>query len=174
VYKNDNDIIIIKELVYDNYYFIFCMVNKYLFLFNEKNNITNSFLLNENDITPSNYYDLLPDKVSNNIIQFIISLNKNSYITLFYYLISLETSKMVKISILNLGYNVYNNLMRCLINNDKSYFYCFYVEQINNINYLQLTPEIKIDDISYFKSNIIVYNYFYTHFYETPKNFNFN
>ena len=49
VFKNNNDIIIIKELVYNNYYFIFYMVNKYLFLFNEKNNITNSFLIDEDD-----------------------------------------------------------------------------------------------------------------------------
>ena len=117
VYKNDNDIIIIKELIYNNYFYVICLVNKYLFLFNEKNNITNSFLMDEDDIIPSNYYDLLPYKVINNLIQFFISLNKSSSITLFYFIISLETSKMEKSNQFNNEINVINKLVRCLINN---------------------------------------------------------
>ena len=142
VYKNEKDIIIIKELVFNHYYFIFCLVNKYLFLFNEKNNLTNSFFLNEDDIAPSNYYDLLPYKISNNIIRFFISLNKNiSNINFFYYKISLETSKMEKINTFYTINNIINKLIRCLINNNKSQIYCFNVEQINNTNYLQSTSK---------------------------------
>jgi len=148
VYKNNNDIIIIKELVYDNYYFIFCMVNKYLFLFNEKYNTTNSFFIDENDIIPTNYYDLLPYKISNNIIRFFISLNKDdSYIFWNYYKISLETSKMEKLNTIYSDNHVINNLVRCLIINSKSKIYCFYVEQINNINYLQSISETIKDNI---------------------------
>ena len=55
VYKNENDIIFFKELVYNNQYYIFCMVNKYLFLFNEKYNITNSFFIDDDDIIQTNY-----------------------------------------------------------------------------------------------------------------------
>ena len=100
VYKNDNnDIIIIKEFLYNKQYYIFCMVNKYLFLFNEKSNITNTFLIDEDDIISTNYYELLPYKVDNNKIYFFISLNKGtSDIFLFYYKILLEASKMEKIS----------------------------------------------------------------------------
>ena len=112
VYKNDNDIIIIKELIYNNYFYVICLVNKYLFLFNEKNNITNSFLIEENDIIPSNYYELLPYKVIGKKIQFFIYLNKteysSSYIFLFYYKISLETSKIEKIDSYILEYNIIN------------------------------------------------------------------
>ena len=147
MFKNNNDIIIIKELVYDNYYFIFCMVNKYLFLFNEKYNITNSFFIDDDDIIQTNYYDLLPYKISNNIIRFFISLNKDdSHIFWNYYKISLETSKMEKLNSLHSENNVYNKLVRCLIIISKSKIYCFYVEQINNINYLQSLSETITDN----------------------------
>ena len=154
VYKNDNDIIIIKELIYNNYFYVICLVNKYLFLFNEKNNITNSFLIDEDDIIPSNYYDLLPYKVINNLIQFFISLNKSSSITLFYFIISLETSKMEKSNQFNNEINVINKLVRCLINNNKSQIYCFYIERINNINYLQLMLKWLSNDIKMLHSQI--------------------
>ena len=147
VYKKDNDIIITKELIYDNIYYMFCMVNKYLFIFNEKNNITNSFLIDEDDITPSNYYDLFPYKVENNFLRFIIPFNNDTLRIYFLnYKISLETLKMEKINTRYITMNnIINKLVRCLINNYKSEIYCFYVDQINNINYLQSTRVTNLD-----------------------------
>ncbi len=135
VYKNDNDRIITKELIYDNIYYIFCLVNRYLFLFNEKNNITNSFLIDEDDIISTNYYDLLPYKVENNFLRFIIPFNNDTLRIYFLnYKISLETLKMEKINTRYITMNnIINKLVRCLINNYKSEICCFYVEQINNL-----------------------------------------
>ena len=157
VYKNDdNDIIIIKEFLHNKQYYIFCMVNKYLFLFNEKSNITNTFLIDEDDIISTNYYELLPYKVDNNKIYFFISLNKGtSDIFLFYYKILLEASKMEKISSLILHTKVINKLMKCFINNYNSEVSCFYVEQINNINYLQLFSET-ISEFVYISNSEII------------------
>ena len=173
VYKNENDIIFFKELVYNNQYYIFCMVNKYLFLFNEKNNITNSFLIDEDDIIPSNYYELLLYKVIDKKIQFFIYLNKteysSSYITLFYYKISLETSKMEKIDSYILEYNIINKLVRCLIN--VSTIYCFFVKQINNINYLQLKAEI-ILDMSFISDSLLHMNEKYENLTSSDKEIN--
>ena len=147
VYKKDNDIIITKELIYDNIYYMFRMVNKYLFLFNEKNNITNSFLIDEDDIIPTNYYDLFPYKVENNFLRFILLFNNDT--SRFYissYKISLETLKMEKI---NTKYftlnNIINKLVKCLFNEHKSDIYCFYAAQINNINYLQSIRVMSLD-----------------------------
>jgi len=147
VYKNDNDRIITKELIYDNIYYIFCLVNRYLFLFNEKNNITNSFLIDEDDIISTNYYDLLPYKVENNFLRFIIPFNNDTLRIYFLnYKISLETLKMEKINTRYITMNnIINKLVRCLINNYKSEIYCFYVDQINNINYLQSTRVTNLD-----------------------------
>ena len=141
------------------------MVNKYLFLFNEKNNITNSFLIDNDYIIPSNYHDLLPYKISNNIIRFLISLNKNSDIIFLYYKITLETSKMEKINGFYPEKNVYNKLVRCLINNNKSQIYCFYIEQINNINYLKSFSE-KITD------NVLLSDEKYTNLTSSDKEIN--
>ena len=77
VYKNNpNNKFNITELTDKYNYFIFCLVNEYLFIFNAHNNKTFSYKINEYINTFSNgYYNLMPYKFENNNISFILVCN---------------------------------------------------------------------------------------------------
>ena len=83
--KTSNDKILINEL-YDEYNaYILCLVNKYLFIFDESTNKTYQKEINNIEIPKNNYYDILPYKIEDNNISFYISFNNETENLIFYY-----------------------------------------------------------------------------------------
>ena len=88
IYRPINNKINLTELNDEYNSFIFCLVNEYLFIFNEHTNKTISYILYDikkinNDFNYNNnyYYNLMPYKFENNNMSFIIVINKGeSYI----------------------------------------------------------------------------------------------
>ena len=128
VYKSSDNKINLTELYDDQNSFIFCLVNEYLFIFNEKNNETYSYKVD--DITDimniGGYYNLMPYKYENNNISFIIAYNQMSaFLYFFYYNFPLNDSinepkeKMIVFSI-------EDNMIRCQIIPKYSSIKCFY------------------------------------------------
>ena len=138
VYKSSDNKINLTELYDDQNSFIFCLVNEYLFIFNEKNNETYSYKID--DITDimniGGYYNLMPYKYENNNISFIIAYNQMSaFLYFFYYNFPLNDSinepkeKMIVFSI-------EDNMIRCQIIPKISSIKCFYYYN-NTQNYLK-------------------------------------
>ena len=59
IYKSKNNKVILQELNYENNSYMICIVNEFLFIFNENNNKTYIYQIKDNDITKDNYCDLL-------------------------------------------------------------------------------------------------------------------
>ena len=85
VYKRADNKILVDDLEYKNKLYILCVVNEYLFIFNAQNNRTISFKINELESNKDNYYNILPYKIQNDIISFIIVVCENSNKLIFYY-----------------------------------------------------------------------------------------
>ena len=135
--QNSNYQIITTELIDNNRNYILSMINEYLFIFNEETNKIFFIQLDKEYIIPTNYYTLLPSKIRDNILSFIIALYKDSSNIIFYYNeLSLDEEKIIesKNQIYNVNY-INNKFVRCLINNYLSQIYCFFFQTINNINY---------------------------------------
>ena len=60
VYKRNNNRVISNEPNHNEHYYTPRIVNKFLFIFNESNNKTCSFILDIFDNSDNHYYDLLP------------------------------------------------------------------------------------------------------------------
>ena len=138
VYKlnNNNNRVILNELNYNDQHYILCIVNKYLFIFNEKNNKTCSFLLDIIDNSYYHYYDLLPYRFDNNKISFIIvCVKENSKLIFYFYNFSLnekiDNPKEINFNEINFA----NKLVSCQINSYLSFIKCFYYDKIDNQNY---------------------------------------
>ena len=80
-----NNIINITELYSLNKAYIFCLINEYLFIYNEYTYKIMNYRINE--IVPFNdyYYNIMPYKIENNNISFIIAFNKNINKLIFYF-----------------------------------------------------------------------------------------
>ena len=121
IYKSKNNKVILQELNYENNSYMICIVNEFLFIFNENNNKTYIYQIKDNDITKDNYCDLLPYKYENNNISFITFYNKNSsFVILNYYNFSLgENINNPKQTVIPYPY-IQNNIKRCLIDSYSS------------------------------------------------------
>ena len=73
IFKNASNKVNLTEMKNDEYSYIFCMVNEYLFIFNECNNKTISYKVKDIEISQNYYYNLMPYKYENNNISFFIS-----------------------------------------------------------------------------------------------------
>ena len=146
VYKEVNNKIVTKELDYKNKLYILCLVNDYLFIFNAHSNKTLSYKLNIEDIPNINYYyDLLPYKIINNTISFIIPFNKEENNLIFYYFnFELNNNSISpnpnKILFDNL--EILNKTISCQISPQSSFIKCFYYKYINLEYYFLMTKFI--------------------------------
>ena len=76
--ESNNNRINLTEL-YDGYKaYIFCLVNEYLFVFNEYTNDIYNYKINEIETFNSYYYNIMPYKMENTNISFIIKLYFNN------------------------------------------------------------------------------------------------
>ena len=85
-YKASNNLVNITRLNNRHKAYIFCLVNENLFLFNEYTYKVSNFKINEINSFNGNYYNIMPCKIENNNISFIIALNKDESNLFFYFL----------------------------------------------------------------------------------------
>ena len=153
-FKNTtNDIINITELNYRHRAYIFCLINEYLFLFNEYNYKVYNYKINE--IVPSQnyYYNIMPYKIEYYNISFFIALNKDKTNLEFYlYNFNLTKNKNTPKVKTFKNMNIENKMIRCQINSFSTFIICFYHSIINGKNNFVTTP-FYINNMNLFSKN---------------------
>ena len=145
--KTSNDKMSLNELVYENDAFIFCLVNEYLFIFNEKNNRTIQYKIEDIDFNNVKYINILPYKYEYNNISFIIVYNiEPTKITFLYYNYSLRDNINTPKEINFDNINIKNNMLKCLIKPLLSKIFCYFYYQDTN-HYLSLAT-YSIEDMN--------------------------
>ena len=136
-YKNSDNNILINELYYSYKAYIFCLVNEYLFIFNEKTFTLLNYKINEISLFTNNFYNILPYNIQNNNISFIIVFN-NASTNLFFYLYNFNLNEGInepKIITFN-NMNNENKMIKCEINYYSTFITCFYYSKNSTHNYL--------------------------------------
>ena len=135
-YKNSRDVVLIKEFHYKYKAFIICLINEYLFLFNEYTYKVENFKINEIANFKNCYYDLMPYKIEGGNIGFIVAFNNEPKTLLFYFynFNFIEGLNMQK-AIPFMNMNIKNKMIRCQINSYYTFIICFYYSKINEKNY---------------------------------------
>ena len=135
-----NNIINITELYSWNKAYIFCLINEYLFIYNEYTYKIMNYRINE--IVPFNdyYYNIMPYKIENNNISFIIAFNKDINKLIFYFYnfafdAGINQPKTIEFN----DINIQNKMIRCQINSNYTLIICFYHTKINSDNYFAST-----------------------------------
>ena len=137
-YRISNNIMV-TEIYYGYKAYIFCLVNEYLFIFNEYTYKLIKYKIKEiKEIINfnNNYYcNIIPYKIENNIISFIIVINNNSSNLIFYYynFNFNEGINNPKVIIFN-DMNIQNKMIRCQINSYFNFIICFYYSIISSFN----------------------------------------
>ena len=139
-YKNSGDVVLIKEFHYKYKAFIICLINEYLFLFNEYTYKVENFKINEIANFKKCYYDLMPYKIEGGNIGFIVAFNNepNTLLFYFYNFNFIEGLNMQK-AIPFMNMNIKNKMVRCQINSYYTFIICFYYSKINEKNYFYST-----------------------------------
>ena len=139
-FRKSNNIINLTELYDGNQAYIFCLVNEYLFLFNEHTYKVFTYTINEFDSFKGNYYNLMPYKIENDKISFIIAFNKDDT-NLFFYFYNFNLNEGINgpKEILFEDMNIKNKMIRCQINSYFTFIICFHYSINNNKKYLTTT-----------------------------------
>ena len=152
VYRiNTNNNINLTELYYRYRAYIFCLVNEYLFIFNEYTNQLFNYKINEiNNFI--NYYNILPYKMENNITSFIIVSNVDTMCLNFDFYkfnINEDINTINSISVDNI--NVQNKTIKCEINSLLSSINCIYYsilsQNVENVGFISKNFIINYRDI---------------------------
>ena len=137
-YRISNNIMV-TELYYRYKAYIFCLVNEYLFIFNEYTYKLIKYKIKEIkeiiNFNNNDYCNIIPYKIENNIISFIIAINNDSSNLIFYYynFNFNEGINNPKVIIFN-DMNIQNKKIRCQINSYFTFIICFYYSIINDKN----------------------------------------
>ena len=143
IYKfNNNEIkskeinnINITELYNEKNAYIFCLVNEYLFIFDEYTYQLFNCTINEINDFNDGYYNLMPYKIENNISNFIIAFN-NETNKLYFYFYNFDINEGIneqKLIQFN-NMNITNKIIRCDINSNTTFIICFYYSKNNSQN----------------------------------------
>ena len=139
-FRKSNGAINLTELYDGNQAYLFCLVNEYLFLFNEHTYKVFTYTINEFDSFKGNYYNLMPYKIENDKISFIIAFNKDDT-NLFFYFYNFNLNEGINgpKEILFEDMNIKNKMIRCQINSYFTFIICFHYSINNNKKYLITT-----------------------------------
>ena len=134
-HNNINDTINLIELYYENKAYIFCLVNEYLFILDEYTYQLFHYIINEIYNFNDGYYNIMPYKIENNNISFIIAFNKdtNKLFLFFYNFYINERINKPKEIIFN-DMNIQNKMIRCTMNSNLTFIICFYYSKNNSFN----------------------------------------
>ena len=136
-YIGSHNNVIVTEIVHKYRAYIFCLVNKFLFIFNERSYQLLNYEINEIDIINGNYYNLIPYKVENNIASFIIAFNNDpTNLKFYFYKFKLNESLNRPKEITFNNMNIENQMINCQINSNSTFIICFYYSTNNGKKYL--------------------------------------
>ena len=133
--------ITLSELYYTYKAYIFCLVNEFLFIYNEYTNKLYNYKINEIvNFNDDDYYNIIPYKIENNKISFIIAYN-NDTTNLFFYFYNFNSNESIIKSkeIIFKDMNIQNKMVRCQINSFSTFIICLYYSKDNGQNYLNST-----------------------------------
>ena len=129
--KETNKKINLTELYDEDNAYMFCLVNEYLFLFNEYTNKINYYKINEVEGFNNYYYNLMPYKIENNNISFFIAFNNDtSNLYFYFYNFKVDESINKPILIKFSEMNIQNKMIRCQINSNSIFIICFYYSKV--------------------------------------------
>ena len=117
VYKSSDNKVNLTDLYDGKNSFIFCSVNEYLFIFNEKNNRTYSYQVKEitNIINIGGYYNLMPYKYEVDKVSFIIAyIHINKFFYFYCYNFSLNDG-IIDPKTSTIAFITEDNMIRCQI-----------------------------------------------------------
>ena len=136
-YKEANNKIILKGFHYKSKAYIICLVNEYVFIYNENTYTILNYKIEQINTFKDCYYDMMPYKIENSYLGFIVVLNKDIDKLFFYfYNFSIKEGINVQKAISFMNMNIQSKMIRCQINSDFTFFICFYYSKINEENYL--------------------------------------
>ena len=136
-YIGSHNNVIVTEIVHKYRAYIFCLVNKFLFIFNERSYQLLNYEINEINIINGNYYNLIPYKVENNIASFIIAFNNDpTNLKFYFYKFKLNESLNRPKEITFNNMNIENQMINCQINSNSTFIICFYYSTNNGKKYL--------------------------------------
>ena len=132
-YKDTNNKIKLTELYYRYRAYIFCLVNEYLFIFNEYTYKVLNYQIKEiANFNDDDYYNIMPYKIENNNISFIIAFNNDTN-KLYFYSYNFDINDGINepnIKIFD-DMNIQNKIIRCQINLNSTFIICFFYAEIN-------------------------------------------
>ena len=154
-YKEANNKIILKGFHYKSKAYIICLVNEYVFIYNENTYTILNYKIEQINTFKDCYYDMMPYKVENSYLGFIVVLNKDENILFFYYYnFSIKEGINAQKALPFMGMNIQNKMIRCQINSDFTFFICFYYSKINNENIFSSTM-FYINNMNLIKGNTL-------------------
>jgi len=136
--NNQTNKIDIAELYNEQKAYIFCLVNKYLFILDEYTYQLFDYQINEiYSFKENDYYNLMPYKIENNEMNFIITFNNETNNLYFYsYNFQLNQKILYNPEIIKMdNLNIENKMIRCEMNSNLTFIICFYHSK-NNSFYL--------------------------------------
>ena len=136
----NNNNINLTELYLGYKAYIFCLVNEYLFIFNEYTYKTLNYKINKINLFQGYYYNIMPNNAINNNISFIIAFNNEPTNLIFYYYnFNLNEDINEPKEIIFNDMNIQNKMIRCQINSYFTNMLCLYYSKINTQNYFMET-----------------------------------
>ena len=141
-YQSSNNKINLTELHYNENAYIFCLINEYLFIYNESSYQIYNFEIERIKTLSSNYYNLIPYKIENNIVRFFIVFNEGTNIGDLYYNFNLNEGIKGTTMVAFDDYDITNKMIRCQANSDLTFIFCFYYSTSNGNNDLVLSSFI--------------------------------
>ena len=132
-YKDTNNKINLAELYYRYRAYIFCLVNEYLFIFNEYTYKVLNYQIKEiANFNDDDYYNIMPYKIENNNISFIIAFN-NDIKKLYFYSYNFDINDGINepnIKIFD-DMDIQDKMIRCQINLNSTFIICFFYAEFN-------------------------------------------
>jgi hypothetical protein len=140
----------ITELYNEQKAYIFCLVNEYLYIFNEYTYKISYYKINEIS-NYKHYYSIMPYKIKNNNISFIIAFNNDTN-KLDFYIYNFNLNEGInkpKVQVFN-NMNIEDKMIRCQINSNSTFIICFYYSKNNTEKYFVSTT-FRIKNMNMFK-----------------------
>ena len=156
IYKNVKTIILLGEIKEEINSYILCLVDKYLFIYNEENKDITTYIISDININ-SQYCNLLPYKIIDGYICFIIVLYNDPKLCFYYYKLPIKDNIIRKNEISFDINSVEDYNIKCQINSYLSYINCFYCPNDNKTAIF--STKFLIEDMNIIKNENSIYTF---------------
>ena len=140
----------LTELYHENKAYIFCLVNEYLFIFNEYSNQTLCYKINEiSSFGNDDCCNILPYNIENNNINFIIAFDDDTN-GMYFYFYNFNINEQINTPVIKkIDFENYDEIkmIRCEIYYNSTFIICFYYSKHNEENHFSSSVFL-IDDMN--------------------------